>query len=38
MDDTPNKSPEPTADVALDLRLSGLVRHDLSRLRLSFFR
>jgi len=34
----PNKSPEPTADTALGLRLSVLVRHDSSRLRLSFFR
>ena len=35
---TPNKSPEPTADAALGLRLSVSARHDLSRLRLSFFR
>jgi len=34
----PNKSPEPTADAALGLRLSGLVCHVSSRLRLSFFR
>ena len=34
----PNKSPEPTADVTSDLRLSVLVRHVSSRLRLSFFR
>ena len=35
---SPNKSPEPTADVASDLRLSVSARHDSSRLRLSFFR
>jgi hypothetical protein len=34
----PNKSPEPTADVALGLRLCVSARHDLYRLRLSFFR
>jgi hypothetical protein len=34
----PNKSPEPTADVALGLRLSVSARHVSSRLRLSFFR
>jgi hypothetical protein len=33
-----NNSPEPTADAALGLRLSGLARHVSSRLRLSFFR
>jgi len=31
-------SPEPTTDAASGLRLSGLVCHDLNRLRLSFLR
>jgi hypothetical protein len=34
----PNKSPEPTADAALGLRLSVLICRVASRLRLSFFR
>jgi hypothetical protein len=34
----PNKSPEPTADAALGLRLSVSARHDLNRRRLSFCR